>query len=626
MIKNQQPPAEFFQRPNSAHLSGASGFDFLIRVRRSAANVLGDSLTGQEVAELCDQHQAARELLLEDRGRGLLVVAAVGPSGQGKSWLVDQMTGCGSKAADLSRKESVPAENLTWFGPNPPADFDPVREEYRHCKAGDMESIGTPYLMLDAPGSTDDRPAVSKLASRALSLASVLLVVIRADQLRSQAVGVLAEATEGTIVVPVINGIRERSSDATSDIEVLITRIRDLAPKSVITGPVLIDDFELVEESEESVGNKAAMAVASAIESQLGAAWEGDRRRATRLALLDRRFRNSLHSVIGDQLPGLTSAVHRLKAEATRIPIEIAESLVGRGGPLQAAIRSRLRLIFLTETAAFWFPYRSLLGVLNLTHGAWDRMLISLSGSLPSLVGAMWASAKGRQADVSAISEVREGLQRHSEVAVSERLGPLADRFREELSELRKENGLANDSTENVAHSHGATLSGIKTLQSESQRIFDTEVERVSMNRLLSTALAILGTFTFWALIAGPIVALYREYLVVSISVFSPGTIRSATLPVDGALANFPTPSTSMLFASLFLSILPTAIFAMLVLAFCQRRRRVLLAEHQVRERHHDVIAELQRSGVLKLKWEDPLLSDAEFLLTAGVAEPEERE
>ena len=56
-----------------------------------------------------------------------------------------------------------------------------------------MQSIGVPYLIVDSPGCTDDRRAVAAVAARALSLASVLLLVVRRDQIRSEAVGMLAE-------------------------------------------------------------------------------------------------------------------------------------------------------------------------------------------------------------------------------------------------------------------------------------------------------------------------------------------------------------------------------------------------------------------------------------------------
>jgi hypothetical protein len=113
---------------------------------------------------------------------------------------------------------------------------------------------------------------------------------------------------------------------------------------------------------------------------------------------------------------------------------------------------------------------------------------------------------------------------------------------------------------------------------------------------------------------AGPIVALYRGYFDASYA-----TLRE----LAGNLERFPRPDLSMMLTSLLLSILPTALFAMVVLSLAQGRRRVHRAEQQIRQRHQETITALQREGVLQLRWDEPLLADAEFLLSAGAAEVE---
>ena len=596
---------------------GQPGFEFLNRVRRAASNVLSDSPTGREVLELCDDHDEARRMILEDRSSGLLVVAVVGPTGQGKSWLIRQLVRRSPAASSIvtGNNADEATEKLVWIGPSPPADLDSMKEQYIYCKASDMESIGTSYVLVDAPGSTDDRRAVARVAARALSLASVLVVVIRRDQIRSQAVGMLTEASEGTIVIPVVNAVRHHDDSISADVDSLASRLRHAAPTSVIAPAVMIDDFDVEGRSEVEVGQQAAAQVSDAIGEMLGTSWEGDRRRSARLAALDARFRAALHSVLSDQLPGLTAAVARLNDEARALPQEIAESLVGLGGPLRAAIRSRLRLSLLTDTAAFWFPYRSLLALLNLTHGAWDRVLMSLSGSLPSLIGAVWTSTKNLSIDRGAVQDIREGLRQRSAAAVADRLGPLAARFRDELSELRhdRSTGVSNYSL-HTSKSQVAYLSGLDSLQESSQRIFDEEVDRVALSRFAAVMAGLIGTAIFWFLMAGPIVALYRGYFDASYA-----TLREFA----GNLEQVPRPDLSMMLTSFLLSVLPTALFAMVVLSLAQGRRRVHRAEHRIRQRHQETITALQREGVLQLRWDEPLLADAEFLLSAGAAEVE---
>ncbi len=554
-------------------------------------------------------------MIMEDRSGGLTVVAVVGATGQGKSWLVRQLVhGAAASAAIRSGNNADEAtEKLVWVGPSPPADLDPRYEQFVHCRAAEMQPIGGSYLLVDAPGSTDDRRAIASVAARALSLASVLLLVVRRDQLRSEAVGMLAEASEGTVVIPVVNAIRRNDDQLHADVESFVARMRHAAPTSTIAPAVTVADFEVDNRDETEIGQQAADAIAQCLQSELGNSWEGDRRRSARLTALDSRFRSALHSVLSDQLPGLTAAVARLNNEATALPGEVAESLVGRGGPLRAAVRSRLRLCLLTETAAIWFPYRSILALLNITHGAWDRVLMSLSGSLPSLVSAVWTSTKNLAATRGAEQDIRDGLQRRSAAAVADRLGPLAARFRDELSELRRQPAKATV-TDVEPRSQVAYLSGIDTLQESSQRIFDEEVDHVAVAQSTAILCGLIGTLAFWFLMAGPIIALYRGYFDAS---------YSTLIEFHGDLESFPRPDLSMMLTSLFLSLLPTALFAMVVLSMAQSRSRVDRAEARIRQIHHETITRMQNDGVLRLRWDEPLLADAEFLLSAGVAEVE---
>ncbi len=597
-------------------LLGEPGEKFLRRVRHAATSVLGDSPTGREVLELCDEHAEARRMVMQDRSPGAMVIAVVGATGQGKSWLIRQMVRESSAANSIRSGNNADeaTEKLFWVGPMPPADLDSQYERFLHCSASKMQSIGTPYLLVDSPGATDDRRAIAAVAARALSLASVLLLVVRRDQLRSNAVGMLAEASEGTVVIPVVNAVRQRDVTLDADIDGFIAHMRNVAPASAIVAPIILDDFEIGESDEATVGKAAAESVAQRLQDELANSWEGDRRRSTRLSALDGRFRAALHTVLSDQLPGLTNAVSRLDAEATKLPAEVAETLIGSGGPLRAAVRSRLRLALLTDTAAIWFPYRSQLGLLNLTHGAWDRVLLSLSGSLPSLVSAVWSTTKNLAATAGAEDDVRDGLRRRSAAAVADRLGPLAGRFREELAALRRQptKGKSLIGSDDDSRSQVAYLAGIDALQENSQRIFDDEVERVAISRGVAMVMALIGTAIFWFLMSGPIIALYSQYFSASFETYR---------ELSGNLDAFPRPDFSMLFTSLLVSVLPTAIFAMIALSMAQSRARVDSAESGIRKKHHETIERLQSNGILRLRWDDPLLADAEFLLSAGAAE-----
>ena len=134
------------------------------------------------------------------------------PTGQGKSWLIRQLVRRSPAASVAIRhRATTPTKRpRNWSGSDrrhPPISIR-CTSSTSTAKRRRCESIGTSYLLVDAPGSTDDRRAIAAWPHRALSLASVLVLVVRRDQIRSEAVGMLTEASEGTIVVPVVNAVR----------------------------------------------------------------------------------------------------------------------------------------------------------------------------------------------------------------------------------------------------------------------------------------------------------------------------------------------------------------------------------------------------------------------------------
>ena len=81
------------------------GENFLRRVRDASVHVLGDGAAGRAVEALCDDHHEARQLILQDRSGGASVIAVVGATGQGKSWLIRQLVrGSNIAGCDRQRK------------------------------------------------------------------------------------------------------------------------------------------------------------------------------------------------------------------------------------------------------------------------------------------------------------------------------------------------------------------------------------------------------------------------------------------------------------------------------------------------------------------------------------------
>ncbi|MEZ6092242.1 MAG: hypothetical protein R3C05_30435 [Pirellulaceae bacterium] len=574
---------------------------FVTGVRRAASRVLSMSPVGERVQELCDRFESQRAAILQTRAR-------CDRRGRRRSHGAGEDVACASIHQQRVIREALPSGDRTrdatvriaWVGPYPPADINDRYERYLHCEQEKMFSLGVEYLILDTPGATDQDPLVVEISKQTLSLASVQILVVRRDQLRSHVVADLVNASEGTLVLPIVSVVRERDDKLSNDIDAYCAAIHAAAPSSEILSPIIVDDFDVIHD-EATIARQTLDAIGHALRPRLVEAGGAERRQRARLAAADRRFRKALDDIMTQELPYLKRAVDHLREAADQLPIDVANSLVGTGGSLRAGIRSRLRLSLLADTAAIWFPYKSLIGLLNLTHGAWDRLILSLSGSLPSLITSAWTSAKNIGQMQSLEADTRNGIRERSAALVRDQLGPLIRRFGQELGPLRADNPRAMDTETQFAY-----LRGIDHLQQTSQQILEEEIDRASLGSLQIQILGFIGTAIFWTLFAGPIIALYSKYFRASSAV--------ATDLMDH-LDQFPAPEWAMLLTSILLSLMPTAVFAMLVITFIQGANRVRDCAEKIQSRHAREITRLQRDGILRLEFDDPILAEAEFLI-----------
>ena len=588
------------EQPNEIHRQSDR---FVSNVRRCARRVLGDCPEGQQIANLCDIFETERAAIHRARVPDAIIIGVVGPTGQGKSWLIRQFiqAEAAQNALPSGDRTSDATSRIAWIGPYPPPDLDPTSERYVASERDDLIPLGVDYLLLDTPGATDCDPQIAEIARQTLSLASVQLLVVRRDQLRTHDIQDLAVGSEGTLVVPVINVVRGRDEKLSEDIDAFRQAISKTAPTSEILDAVIVDDFDIIDD-QPTVSQRTIESIRQLLRPRLVEAGGAERRQYARLAAADRRFRQSLGTLLREELPHLTRAVNQLHEAADQLPVDVAHSLVGSHGSLRAGVRSRLRLNLLSETAALWFPYKSVLGLLCLTHGAWDRLFMSLTGSLPSLITSAVSSVKNLGDIRSFELDMQNGLRQRSAALVRDRLDPLIHRFQQEV-------GTEQSDAHHQPVAATASMRGIDELQQRSQEIVDDEVQRSSPSRSRIQFMGIAGAMIFWLLLAGPIVSLYGSYFSVC---FHALTGSGATLE------SFPAPRWSMLLTSLLLSLLPTAVYAMVVMTNVQRNSTVERCINNIQGRHSEEITRLQQSGILRLEFDDPVLADAEFLIKAG--------
>jgi len=256
----------------------------------------------------------------------------------------------------------------------------------------------------------------------------------------------------------------------------------------------------------------------------------------------------------------------------------------------------------IADTSMIWFPYRTVLTLLGLTHGAWDRLLLSLSGSLPSIFGTFAAWARNVQQSRKVHWEMHEGIRDRLNGQIQDRLEPMQSQFHRAVQRIRG----ADQESKQVSAVPQIRLAGVEELQSRARGVFEWSVDRYQTSRWLLQCAGLLGTLLFWALMAGPVVSIYRQYL---------GASYKSLTSEQTNLEHFPHQIPTVLFTGVILSVIPLLIYAMFVMSWILRRSRI----HRIAENTYGeelrLVDELKRSGMIALHYDDPLLEHAEFLI-----------
>jgi len=581
------------------------------RVAAAVTGLFGDQPVAHEVLRACREFERQRAGIESSRGIELLSVSLVGAKGQGKSWIARQLikdhrVAEQLRSGDLARDATG---NLTWVGPRSPEQLNPGMERFIFCQIDQMADIGRPYLLLDTPGVTDADAQIAEIARQALSLSPIKLVVIARDQIRSAINTHIARQTAGSVCIPIITMVDPKdlhSSDLANDIKQLLTHLKQAAPQSDWLDPITVVDFDIAANAQE-VGRHTADAIVERLRSRPLDDVSLSRSKEQRLQAAQERFRVQVSRLVGDQIPQLASAVRKLYQETEKIPEEVISSMLGSPLILQAAVRSRMRTQLVNDTSALWFPYRSILSLLHLTHGAWDRVLMSLTGSVPSLFGALTAWARNFQQTRQLQWEMQSGLKDRIEQQVRDRIEPLCEHFQRVVHRLQSRGTIAshNPATENIS-GLGIQLNGIQQLQNHSQNIFENTLAENAFSRFPLQIAGLLGTALFWAFLSGPIISVYRQYFQASYHAISDSVVT---------VEHFPHPPPTLFFTSLLLSALPLLIYCMVILTLYLRRSTIERVSALIQQRHYQTIEEMKIAGTLKLHFENPLLDQAQFLI-----------
>jgi hypothetical protein len=596
---------------------------FADQLEHAGRHLLSDSSLAGELSRIAENLRYQAQRLVTRGESSIPTIAVLGKTAEGKGWLarcflldhpdnhlVRQSIPSGQNDTERSTR-------LVWFGPESPLGLE-EGEHYLQVPASRMLDLGHPYIVGDTPGYSDDSSRTRQLSQIAVSSAAVKIIVLSEEILRDGSLSKFMRKMPGAVVLPVVRfrpsqpGREDPEPARREDIQRYVEQWRHDAPETNILDPCCLPDAAIfspdlgqtVQLVQRRLRERLLPYVQGtqlrreAVEQQIEAQGQVARRDAAqRLIEFRRRVGPCVH------------AIENIRQE---LPQRLVRELLGSDLQLRAAVRRRFQAMWMDLTPGWCFPYRSFLGLLVLTSGAWDRLILSLAGSLPSLALTVAHSLTNLRDAQTRQAQVRAGVAQRLEQLAQDELRAEVKNFERSLEALLTwEEGPSPQSIESWSERSSSNegvihVEGLEEFEGRCREIMEHESQRYAPPAWLPRSAAILATCLFALLVSGPLVAVYREYLTTTWSVLT---------SAERSWSDFPVASASMMFTALLLSAAPVFGMALLALGWGCRASRVQRSIETLRGQHDAAIHEWTRNRLLDFRLNDPRLEMARFLL-----------
>ena len=562
------------------------------------------------IRQLCRQTLAEAQLLVNRTTTAAVPLVLVGRTASGKGWLarcflhdpaLRQAIPSGQNAQDRSTR-------LLWIGPQPPPQLE-EGEEYLPAAPSQMLDLGVPYWLGDAPGFSTFSEAAERLHRRALASAALKILVLPQESLRDAGIVQLLRQLPAARVLPVIRfraglGQHQPRPQTLEDVRQEHQRWQQAAPATEILPPLFIPDTDSYAPHDPE---QAIIYTQKLLQERLTSLLADAHQQQLAIAVEIRARQDQLRRSIQQHLEELRQRFQPTLAEINRILYNLLPQLIrqmfGEDVHLATLVRIRLRTYALHQTQPWCFPYRSILGLLILTSNAWDRLIFSLTGSLPSLAVVVWQSWKNVRSIRKTLTRPWRPFAKYLQQQACEALATPVQRMRQSLAALREEETRTEQSQQQQVT---VRIIGLDEFQERCRRLLEQNFT-TSLSRWHSPMLfALLATFAFLIFFSGPIVVIYRQYIETLWRVFQGEYVQ---------WNDFPRPDFSMIFTSFVLSVIPVAIIAILALTWFTRSRLVEGLTRTLRQQLDTLTEQWQKQAMLRLELHDPQWQAVQRLL-----------
>lgn len=304
------------------------------------------------------------------------------------------------------------------------------------------------------------------------------------------------------------------------------------------------------------------------------------------------QFRERCRPIYDEFEKQLRHELDELHSVEAALPLQLVQYMVPDDTHLETDVRHRLRLKTFSMTPLWCFPYRSLVGLLVLSAGAWDRLLL-----LPvSKIGSWFRLSRSVGKN---IRDIRSMFRRLGQTAVERCKWEAARRLLPTLRHLDIKiwKLTTREDEERVYRDkltpEAVTVSGLDAIAERVRATLEEAVGRVSPPSAGVFLAALLATGLFVFFMSAPVYAAYDAYFA--------AWQRSILQGDDLAWTDFRPFSATVLLAAFLYSAAPGFVIAMLALSFATRRGAVKTAAQIVRAACKETLDEAARKGLVRV-------------------------
>ncbi len=548
--------------------------DLADRADSSVRQLFGhDAPLTHAVSEITDNLRRDIQRIRSGQSAGPVTLSLVGRVGEGKSWLTRTFLAENDPANNLVQSGQNADERsmeLTWLGSQHP--FTTLGEGERFIKVSpqSMLDLGAPYILSDSPGYSDHNPTLEALSSVALASSNIKLLATSTAHIRDSSLAAFVGSMDGSLIIPIVrfrpeDGALIPSDSVKSDCLTEMQQWISHAPNASILPAIFVPDAGIAGEAEtRQIARQQLSAVLTPLiadpstlskhkESQLH-----QRIQLTRLHLSD---------ALAEFRQRIGTPVEKLDQLSATLPEIVQKEVIGDTKQLYIGIRSRFRADAIERTPPLLFPFRSLMGILGLTHGAWDRLIFTTLGSVPSLVMTAFHSVKSWSKTKDFEKTLREQSRQRLNSLINDAYRDDIKNFSQALTAVTNETGPGGDTTLNQ-NQDVIKIQGLTGLEIEAQEIIAETVNKHKISNFFLYTGGLLAFLIFWGMLLGPAITLYADY-------FSSLSEAVNSFTEAGGWKTFPTPPASLWITSFMLSLIPAGIISMFIMYLTCRHGRV---------------------------------------------------